>query len=358
MAGFALGGCSLPRGAAMQAEILSKESVSTADMAVYRVGKDLIARMRRWPAAGGHAPVNWPTRAPARPAGPPPLRPGDTLKLTVWDNGDNSLITAPGQRAAQISAVRISPDGSAFLPYVGRAQVAGLSPDEARSRVEEALATISPSAQVQLEVVPGPGNSVEVVSGVANPGTFPLTEQGMTVLDAIAAAGGAQSGLRNPQVRLVRGSHVWRIPLADLVANPRRNIPLEGRDRIAIEEDGRYFLALGAAGTQSRIDFTADRLTAAEALTMMGGVSETRADPKGVLILRSYPARAVDPSGRRGPEKARVAFVFDLTTADGLFSAAHFPIASGDIVLATESPVAPATTLFGLIQSARRLSGL
>ena len=101
-------------------------------------------------------------------------------------------------------------------------------------------------------------------------------------------------------------------------------------------------MSLGAAGAESQFDFNRDNVSALDALSIIGGVNDTRANPKGVLVLREYPASALK-SGQRGPRQQRVVFTIDLTTSDGLFSARNFHINSGDLVLATESPVSSAT---------------
>ena len=53
-----------------------------------------------------------------------------------------------------------------------------------------------------------------------------------------------------------------------------------------------------------------------------------------------------------GPERERMVFAIDLTTADGLFSAGGFGIQHRDLVLVTESPVTTTQTVFGLIGAA------
>ncbi len=71
---------------------------------------------------------------------------------------------------------------------------------------------------------------------------------------------------------------------------------------------------------------------------MIGGLAESRANLKGVLVLRDYPASAIRHDGK-GPEMKQVIFTFDLTSADGLFAARKFKINPNDAILATESPV-------------------
>ena len=85
-------------------------------------------------------------------------------------------------------------------------------------------------------------------------------------------------------------------------------------------------------------------------MAIIGGVNDTRADPQGILILREYPTSAVS-TGSSGPGKEQVVFTLDLTTSDGLFSARNFHIHSGDLVLATESPLTSTRTVLGVVGS-------
>ena len=118
-----------------------------------------------------------------------------------------------------------------------------------------------------------------------------------------------------------------------------------------IQEDKRYFTALGATGTESLVYFDKENITAIEALSMIGGLTDDRANLKGVLVLRDYPTRALRTDGK-GPEMQQVIFVFDLTSADGLFASRSFQINPNDTVLATESAVTKASTILRIIGSA------
>jgi polysaccharide export outer membrane protein len=196
----------------------------------------------------------------------------------------------------------------------------------------------------------GRQSTVSLVSGVATPGSYPLPDQDFTVLELIAEGGGIPASLNNPQIRLHRGSRVYGTSVARLLAEPRLNTTLVGGDRVVIEADSRYFLSLGAAGREARHLFPQDRVTALDALAIIGGVSDERANAPGILTLRRYPAAAGRADGR-GPRHARTIFTVDLTSADGLFSAGQFLIRPGDLVYVTESPLIGARTVFGLIGS-------
>jgi polysaccharide export outer membrane protein len=130
---------------------------------------------------------------------------------------------------------------------------------------------------------------------------------------------------------------------------------MRGDDKIVVDEDDRYFISLGATSSEQLIYFQKEYITALEALSITGGLSQTAANPQGVLILRDYPEDAVREDGS-GPIKPQVVFTIDLTTADGLFAARQFEINPKDTVLATESPVSAARTIFQLLGSLAALS--
>lgn len=343
-------GCTLPRGAAMEHEILNEETVETPGFVHYQVNAALLPAVQHWPAGSGVvAARGWPKGGAGAPG--QILARGDMVRLAVWESGENKLLTTPGAPAAELQPAQVSAGGSVFVPYVGPVKVAGLSPEAAREKIQEHVSSMIPSAQVQLEAAPGTANSVDLVGGVANPGRVPLSDRSMTVLGLIAMGGGPSAAIENPQVRLIRGGKAYRTSLQRLLDTPALDTGLRPGDKISVEKDERYYLALGAAGKQQLIPFPKDEINAIEAVTMAGGINAGRANPKGVLILREYPASAVRTDSAGGPSQRRVVFTMDLTSTDGLFSAQNFTIQPKDLVLATESPITNTRTVLGLIGS-------
>ena len=340
-------GCALPRGAALQSEIVNGAEEGSPDFAVYPVTKDLLSRFAGWPGTGGVTRYSWVSKQRG-PIGRVIL-PGDTVRMSVWDSDENSLLTSPDQKVAQLQDMRVATNGNVFLPYVGSVSIGGRTDASARDMVQEALTAISPSAQVQLTTEPGPRHAVSLVSGINSPGTYPIEERDMTVLSALSLGGGAQDGFDNPQIRLLRGDTTYAIGLDRLLKSPSLDTTLRAGDKIVVAEDESYFLALGASGREELITFPKDYVSALDAMSLMGGLSDNRANPEGILVLREYSAKSVRDGGDAGPENQRVVFTMDLTTADGLFSAGKFKINPRDVVYATESPVNNARTILGLI---------
>ena len=347
--------CNTPRGAGLQSEVLAADSDvvdengdPVYDFAVFEVTRSSIDMLDGWPTLGANR-RNWINRQ-AQPASLI-IAAGDLLSIVIWDAEENSLLTGPGQRSVQLQDTPVSSGGRIFIPFIGNTRVAGMSAETARTRIEEQLTATIPSAQVQLSVVPGRANTANLVSGVASPGVYPLPDRDYSILSLLSQGGGVRPEMNNPQIRLFRGASVYGTSVARLFQNPDLDTTLVGGDRVIVEEDKRTYLSLGATGSEARHAFVSDHMTALDALATVGGVSDTRADPKGVLILRNYPNSAVRHD-LSGPPKDRVVFTIDLTTADGLFSAGEFALMPDDLVYATESPVTAAVTVFGLLGSA------
>ncbi len=332
---LALAGCAVPRGAPTRGEVIAGADAQDADFALELVTRERLPLYESWGHSAQPVRTGWPSAGGRLQD--QRLAPGDVLTLRIWDSEENSLITADGERFSDISNVTVTSAGNVTLPYINTVHVAGLTAEGARDRLQDQLTRITPSAQVQLSISQGRRNSVDMVGGVANPGSYPLTERNLALSSLISAAGGVSTSLRNPQVQITRGGHVYRRSLRHVMAHPSHDAALQGRDRVLIESDPRSFIALGAAQREEVIGFDDDRVSALRALSMMGGMADLRADPRGILVLRRYRAALVG----HGPSAARVVFSFDLTRAGGMFSADEFALQDGDIVMATQ---APATT--------------
>ncbi len=356
---FTLTACGTPRGAGFQSEVLAASEARnidadgevTYDFAVFSVTRNTLPTVARWPDVDTKS-YSWINRQ-EQPASLI-IAPGDTLQLTIWDAEENSLLAGTGQRATPLQDIQVSSNGRVFVPYIGELRIAGMSPSTARERMEEEITKTIPSAQVQLLVNPGRANTANVVSGTTAPGVYPLADRNVKILDLLSQAGGVNPELANPQVRLIRGDQIYGVSLDRLLEEPNLDTPLQGGDRVIIRQDDRYFLSLGATGTEAQHTFPQADVSALDALSIIGGLSDERANPQGILILRSYETSDISADGA-GPPQERVVFTLDLTSADGLFSAREFEIQPNDLVYATESALGPALSLVSALSSANSL---
>ncbi len=355
----AVAACGLPRSGPNKREIFSSSVQRQGDAFVVSV-TDRVARATAVSPALGfpQALLN------AGQIGSDTIRPGDTLGLTIWENVEDGLLVGTGQNAAVLEEVQVDGAGFIFIPYAGRIRAAGNSPEALRGVITRQLDTQTPDPQVQVRRLAGDGSTVTLVGGVAQQGVYPIERPTRTLTAMLARAGGIVSETEITTVTLNRGGQTGKIWLSDLYNNPELDIALRSGDRIVLTEDTRAFTALGATGTQNRVPFTAQNLSAIEAIAQVGGLNTNLADPTGVFIFRNEPEEiAQQILGRTDiTGTQRFVYVLDLTRPMGMFNARDFVIRDQDTVYVTEAPFAvwdkTLTSITGSLSTANAASSL
>ncbi|WP_417206600.1 polysaccharide biosynthesis/export family protein [Antarctobacter sp.] len=270
------------------------------------------------------------------------IRPGDTLGLTIWENVDDGLLAAETANATILEEVQVDGAGFVFVPYAGRIRAAGNTPERIRQIITERLEDQTPDPQVEVRRLAGDGSTVSLVGAVGSQGVFAIERPTRTLSAMLARAGGITIQPEIAQVTVLRGDHKGKIWFQDLFENPRFDIALRGGDRVLVEEDTRSFTALGATGTQARVPFETQVISAVEAIAQVGGLLSASADPTGVFVLRNEPAEVANQVlGRDDLIGAqRMVYVLDLTEPNGMFMARDFIIRDQDTLYVTEAPFA------------------
>ncbi|MFE3835857.1 polysaccharide biosynthesis/export family protein [Pseudogemmobacter sonorensis] len=345
-ASMTLAGCNAPRGAGQVGQIIKGAEADDSHFEVHRIDRETVGRIAKWPTPAATTPTHgWISRK--RGPASTMIQAGDQLSVSIWENDDTSLLSSPGEKHVALNGLTVGPDGSIFLPYAEKVLVSNMTPDEARRAIQTKIEGIMPSAQVLVSHEPGRRSAVDLVSGVASPGSYPLPDRDFSILSLIALGGGIPTSIKNPNVRLIRDGKLYGISAERLMKDPSLDTTLRGGDKVYVESDDRYFIALGASSRENQVPFTQEKITALEALSLLGGLNDGRANAKGILILRDYPASALRGDGS-GPGKERVVFAIDLTTADGLFSAGELLIQNRDVVVVTESAIGTTASILGL----------
>ncbi len=140
--------CSVPKGSANARQILAGAEDADADFAVFPVARDTVGSIADWPGSskGALASSGWidRNRGPASNL----IAVGDRIDVTVWETGEGTLLTMPGQQVVALPGLTVSPDGTVFLPYVDKVYVAQMTPDQARETIQQKMAPFVPAAQV------------------------------------------------------------------------------------------------------------------------------------------------------------------------------------------------------------------
>lgn len=332
----ALAGCGLPRPGPSKKEIFAGSVLKEGDAFVVSVNSRVTRATAVTPALGFGTNFR-----NAGVIGSDTISAGDTLALTVFENvKDDPLLGNTGQRVSALEQVQVDGAGYIFVPYAGRIKAAGQTPEGLRRAITRKLDTQTPDPQVTVQRLAGDGATVSVSGGVGGQGVYPIERPTRTLTAMLARAGGVAIEPAVAIVRVTRGGHTGKIWLEDLYANPSLDIALRAGDRIVVENDTRAFVALGATGSQSRVPFETQTLSAIEAIATVGGLSSATADPTGVFVFRNEPAEIANSvlgrSDLQGDQ--RMVYVLDLTQPTGMFEARDFLVRDGDTVYVTEAP--------------------
>lgn len=155
--------------------------------------------------------------------------------------GENDLLDIDVWKEKEISRqIPVRPDGKISLPLIGEVQAAGLTPIQLQDNITQDLKSYIDNPEVTVIVDDPRSHQFNIVGQIARPGTYPLTEA-MTVLDAIAEAGGFRDFAKQTKIYVLRpspGGIRVRIPFnykkVIKGANLQENVPLKPGDTIVV----------------------------------------------------------------------------------------------------------------------------
>ena len=312
-----------------------------AEMAITRQDSDLagftLIKMQASDVAN-YGVLAAPDQAGAASVPPVPrttLSSGDVLRVRISETKDGSVFAPLAGGGTSFDNVRIDYKGTISLPYVGRIKVAGLEPAAVQTAIAKRLEGVTVEPQVYVEIISDRGSSVLVSGEVKNPGRFSMLEGPLTLIDAIARAGGSTQPPYQVDVVIRHGKSVRRMSLENVLNG--NNQQLQPGDEITLERETKVFNALGALQKTGQIDFPKSNPSLMDALAQAGGLSDTKANNQGVFVFRLKEAKAwrdADNLWHEGP----VIFQFDMSKPEMMFVAQAFGVKSGDTVYVTNAP--------------------
>jgi polysaccharide export outer membrane protein len=126
------------------------------------------------------------------------IQPNDVLEIFVWKEPELTR------------KVLVRPDGRISFPLVQDLQAAGISPGELKDRIETKLKEFLSAPNVTVIVDNIQSYKIFVVGKVQKPGAI-LAEKPMTVLQALAMAGGFQDYAKESDMTVIRNTGTQNI---------------------------------------------------------------------------------------------------------------------------------------------------
>ncbi|WP_226841399.1 polysaccharide biosynthesis/export family protein [Acidithiobacillus ferrooxidans] len=296
---------------------------------------------------------------------PNPLRytvgPGDTLQVYLWEappamlfaTGTASMSIPSGSIMTSIPAQMVGSDGDIVMPFAGKIPCTGKTLNEIGAEIRDRLIHMAHDPQVVVRLVKNHAQSITVVGNVKNSTMVPMIPGGVSVLQALAVAGGVVKPVNKVTIQLSRSGKVLQLPLEEIIRNPREDISLRGGDVLTALYKPLQVTVMGAAKETKEVAFQASGISLAQALAQAGGLDGNQADAKAVFVFRfekpSLLPHWPKPVQLTANGKVPVVFRFDFSDPATLFAAQTFPIQNHDLIYVASAPITDLQKFLGLI---------
>lgn len=216
------------------------------------------------------------------------LGPNDVITVVVWEHPE--LTTPLGQfRSDNAAGQVIAPDGTLYFPYVGVFQASGRTAAELRTQITTALQKVLKDPQIDVKVTDFRSQRVYLTGEVKTPGIVPITDQPLTLGDALHQAGGFSTTADAGRVELVRAGQVYTLDVAAYYAAgvSLDKVLLKNGDQLRVPSAAeRKVYLMGEVGSASAIPMINGHLTLVQALAEAKGIDRMSAAAEAIYVIR------------------------------------------------------------------------
>lgn len=232
-------------------------------------------------APGGSAKPQLPVSATPADNGRDKLRigPGDLVEINIYGVPDFK------------PEVRVSDSGIASLPLVGEIQLGGLSLEEARTKVAEALVKggYFRSPEVTILIKDFASQGISVMGEVEKPGVYQAMSS-RRLFDLISLAGGF-TDKAGKLVTITHRDHPTEPESVTLTNDPAKsmasNVAVYPGDTIVVSKAGIVYVVGDVGRPGGFVMENGEKMTVLQAIAMAQGVNRTAAVGKARLIRRT-----------------------------------------------------------------------
>ncbi|WP_259295069.1 polysaccharide biosynthesis/export family protein [Paraburkholderia sp. DHOC27] len=276
--------------------------------------------------------------------------PGDILGITVWNHPELTVNATTGQAAATdagsgaVSAgapgssvtpdgQRVSADGTIYFPTIGRINVGGKTTEQISNLLMSRLAGYAVKPQLDVRVVQFRSQQVYMAGQLKNPGTLPITDMKLTLIDAITRSGGAVTDADLQRVQLTRNGKSYVLDVQRTLdhGDISQNIVLRAGDIVYVpDHNASRVFVLGEILKPQTLYMDKGQLTLADALSGANSIDPQSAQPRQILVIRRSASDPAKPTIYR----------LDMTQVDAILLSTQFDLQPLDVVYVGTADIA------------------
>jgi polysaccharide biosynthesis/export protein len=308
----------------------------------------------------------------ARSAPAPSIRigVGDVVQITIFETESGGLFIPleAGMRPGNfvtMPAQTVGRTGFITIPYAGRIQAAGRSPEQVQTDIEQKLVNRAVEPQVIVTLGEQTGTSVSIV-GDSGSSRFQIRAN-ERILDVLARAAALKYPGFETFVTLLRNGRSTTVYFPTLIRDSQENLFVAPGDTLYVYREQQRFSgvgALGAGGQTSGVTgyfpFDQETLSLSEALAKAGGLLDGRADASQVFVYRLEFRDALQKMGmdvsKFPPEEKFIRTIYRANFRDpsSFFSAQNFAVRHKDVIYVAN---ADSVELEKFMQHTRAITG-
>ncbi len=284
------------------------------------------------------------------------VSPQDVLQITIWDHPE--LTTPSGTfRTGADTGNLVRKDGTIFYPYVGVMHVAGKTMEDIRAELSKRLSAFIEEPQVDVRVAAFRGQLAYVTGQVNKPGSLLITDQPLTLMDALAQSGGVTNAADLQHATLTRQGMTYEIDLFSLYerGHSSLNVLLKDGDVLNVPDNqlNKVFV-MGEVAKPATLFIKNGQLTLAEAISDVQSFGPA-ANPGQIYVMRgereNVPRIQSEISGLalvdRFEQVAKLEiYHLDASSPDALLLADQFRLQARDVVYVSPTELSRFSRVF------------
>ena len=340
--GISLSACSgfLPSAGPSYDRISSTTDRSKVAANVVDVDEALLQEQLPYSSQGSTSsiPYAWRTAKPALTLGR-----GDGVQVSIFEappavllsnaiGNSNDATIGYGSGSMHMPEQMVSQRGTIVVPFAGEIPVAGKTTGQVESTIRSRLSKIANQPQVVVRLVQNQNNNVTVL-GEGRSVMMPLTAKGERLLDTIPLVNNVRK-IKNATVRLTRNGETHFVSVDNLSRDSDSNVYLRPGDIVSVFQDPYRVAMLVATNANTFLDFGDECLSVVEALGLVAGLNDFRADPRGIFIFRRTEWSSMPNTASNHYIKNNLPTIYRIDVSDvkGMLMAQNFKLQDKDMV--------------------------